>query len=163
MYLEYITLLKTKNRWYFFSLVNTRHLKFDFQVKNCGTDFRWSMFGITSKDADNLGAGLKICKKLRILKIYNSKMDDDKFYSVFDGIKNLTGLEILNFQNNMMTDESAETMVKLISGQPHLKKLDLTNNRFGCRQSCFINSCGGRFLWTWKLGLFGLVGQFRVY
>ena len=93
------------------------------------------MFGITSKDADNLGAGLKICKKLRILKIYNSKMDDDKFYSVFDGIKNLTGLEILNFQNNMMTDESAETMVKLISGQPHLKKLDLTNNRFGCRQS----------------------------
>ena len=46
------------------------------------------MFGITSKDADNLGAGLKICKKLRILKIYNSKMDDDKFYSVFDGIKN---------------------------------------------------------------------------
>ena len=64
-------------------------------------------------------------------------MDDDKFYSVFDGIKNLTGLEILNFQNNMMTDESAETMVKLISGQPHLKKLDLTNNRFGCRQSPF--------------------------
>ena len=28
------------------------------------------------------------------MKIYNSKMDDDKFYSVFDGIKNLTGLEI---------------------------------------------------------------------
>ena len=104
------------------------------------------MFGITSKDADNLGAGLKICKKLRILKIYNSKMDDDKFYSVFDGIKNLTGLEILNFQNNMMTDESAETMVKLISGQPHLKKLDLTNNRFGCRQSYFIKSRVGLFL-----------------
>ena len=75
------------------------------QVKSCGTDFRWNMFGITSKDADNLGAGLKICKKLRVLKIYNSKMDDDKFYSVYDGIKNLTGLEIINFQNNLMTDE----------------------------------------------------------
>ena len=98
------------------------------------------MFGITSKDADNLGAGLKICKKLRILKIYNSKMDDDKFYSVFDGIKNLGGLEIINFQNNVMTDESAETMVKLISGQPNLKKLDLTNNRFSDRTAKHIGS-----------------------
>ena len=111
------------------------------------------MFGITSKDADNLGAGLKICKKLRILKIYNSKMDDDKFYSVFDGIKNLTGLEILNFQNNMMTDESAETMVKLISGQPHLKKLDLTNNRFGCRQTYFIKSSSVQWVLFLKVGI----------
>ena len=67
-------------------------------------------------------------------------MDDDKFYSVFDGIKNLSGLEIINFQNNVMTDESAETMVKLISGQPNLKKLDLTNNRFSDRTAKHIGS-----------------------
>ena len=50
------------------------------------------MFGLTSKDADNLGAGLKICKKLKVLRIYNSRMDDDKFYSVYDGLKNLSGI-----------------------------------------------------------------------
>lgn len=50
------------------------------------------MFGMTAKDADNLGAGLKICKRLRILRIHNSKMDDDKFYALYDGIKNLTNL-----------------------------------------------------------------------
>ena len=35
-----------------------------YKVKKCGTDFRWNMFGMTVKDADNLGSGLKVCKKL---------------------------------------------------------------------------------------------------
>ena len=104
-----------------------------FKVKSCGTDFRWNMFGMTSKDGDNLGAGLKICKKLKVLRIYNSKMDDDKFYSVFDGLKNVNSLEHINFQNNLMTDESGESLVKLITGQANLKTLDLTNNRLGCK------------------------------
>ena len=48
------------------------------------------MFGLTSKDAENLSLGLKICKKLRVLKIHNSKLDDDRFYAIFDGIKALS-------------------------------------------------------------------------
>ena len=58
---------------------------------------------MTSKDADNLGAGLKICKKLKVLRIYNSKMDDDNFYSVFDGLKNLCniGSNINSILNNI--------------------------------------------------------------
>merc|ERR1712018_561474 len=60
-------------------------------------------------------------------------MDDDKFYSVFDGLKNVNSLEHINFQNNLMTDESAESLVKLITGQANLKTLDLTNNRLGCK------------------------------
>ena len=63
-----------------------------FQVKLCGIDFRWNMFGMTIRDADNLAMGLRICRKLRKIKIYNSKIDDDKFYAVYDGIKSLTHL-----------------------------------------------------------------------
>ena len=62
------------------------------QVKKCGIDFRWNMFGMTVRDADNLAMGLRICRKLRKIKIYNSKIDDDKFYAVYDGMKNLPGV-----------------------------------------------------------------------
>ena len=37
--------------------------------------------------------------------------------------------ETINFQNNLLTDESNETLMKLMTGQPNLKYLDLTNNR----------------------------------
>jgi hypothetical protein len=50
------------------------------------------MFGLTVKDADNLSSGLKMCKKLRVLRIHNSKMDDDKFYAIYDGLKTLVNL-----------------------------------------------------------------------
>ena len=53
------------------------------------------MFGMTIRDADNLAMGLRICRKLRKVKIYNSKIDDDKFYAVYDGLKNLTNLGTL--------------------------------------------------------------------
>ena len=47
---------------------------------------------MTVKDADTLGSGLRVCKKLRVVKIANSKMDDDRFYTIYDGIKNLNHL-----------------------------------------------------------------------
>ena len=60
-----------------------------FQVKNCGTNFRWNMFGMTIRDSDNLAFGLKSCKNLRKLCISNSSVDDDKFYAIYDGIKHV--------------------------------------------------------------------------
>ena len=50
------------------------------------------MFGMTVKDADTLGSGLRVCKKLRVVKIANSKLDDDRFYAIYDGLKNLSNL-----------------------------------------------------------------------
>jgi len=64
------------------------------KVKNCGIDFRWNMFGMTIRDADNLAMGMRICKRLKKVKIHNSKIDDDKFYAVFDGVKGLPMLGI---------------------------------------------------------------------
>ena len=47
---------------------------------------------MTVKDADTLGSGLRVCKKLRVVKIANSKLDDDRFYAIYDGLKNLSNL-----------------------------------------------------------------------
>ena len=52
------------------------------------------MFGITSKDAENLAIGFRIWKKMRVLHIHNSKLDDDKFYTLYEGLKNLNHLGI---------------------------------------------------------------------
>jgi hypothetical protein len=46
---------------------------------------------------------VRICRKLRKIKIYNSKIDDDKFYAVYDGMKNLpaigkASLTLMRFQ-----------------------------------------------------------------
>ena len=49
---------------------------------------------MTTKDADTLGSGLRVCKKLRVVKIANSKLDDDRFFAIYDGIKNLANLGI---------------------------------------------------------------------
>ena len=50
------------------------------------------MFGVTSKDAENLSIGFRIWKKMRVLHIHNSKLDDDKFYTIYEGLKNLNHL-----------------------------------------------------------------------
>ena len=55
------------------------------------------MFGITSKDAENLAIGFRIWKKMRVLHIHNSKLDDDKFYTLYEGLKNLNHLGIYFF------------------------------------------------------------------
>lgn len=59
-------------------------------MRNSGTDFRWNLFGMTSKDSEMLGSGLKMCKGLRKFSIRNSLMDDDRFYNVFDGLRSLS-------------------------------------------------------------------------
>ena len=50
------------------------------KVKKCGLDFRWSMFGLTEKDADNIGTGLEQINKIKLISIQNSKVRILKFY-----------------------------------------------------------------------------------
>ena len=63
-----------------------------YQTKRCGVSFRWNMFGMTSKDSDNLASGLKTCRKLKRFAATNSKVDDDKFYAIYDGLRNVNRL-----------------------------------------------------------------------
>jgi hypothetical protein len=40
------------------------------QVKKCGVDFRWNLFGMTEKDADNVAIGLESTPNLTTIR-YN--------------------------------------------------------------------------------------------
>ena len=53
---------------------NLEKLVLCFQTKKCGIDFRWNMFGMTEKDADNIANGIAQCHKLEFLSIRNSKV-----------------------------------------------------------------------------------------
>ncbi len=108
-----------------------------YQVKNCGTDFRWNLFGMTAKDADNLSSGLKSCRKLRALCIRNSQVDDDIFYAVYDGVRNSPKLHTIAMPNNCLTDETVPILVKFLASHP-LKRVDLTNNQLTCEGAAML-------------------------
>ena len=130
-------------------LISCAELRLCYQVKNCGTDFRWNMFGMTNKDGDNISSGLKSCRKLRRICIRNSLMNDDNLYALCDGLRNSTKLTTLLVPNNclvteqpnilplsnsllfLQTDEAIPVLVKFMATHS-LKRIDLSNNRLTC-------------------------------
>jgi hypothetical protein len=125
-------------------------------VKNCGTDFRWNMFGMTNKDADNLSAGLRSCRKLKKIYVRNSLIDDDILYAIYNGLKNCSKLSEHIFcisirkissdlffsgtivvPNNCLTDETVPILIKFLSCHP-LKHIDLTNNQLTCEGAVML-------------------------
>ena len=51
-----------------------------FQTKKCGIDFRWNMFGMTEKDADNIATGIAQCHKLEFLSIREAFLYQSSFF-----------------------------------------------------------------------------------
>ncbi|XP_040574349.1 dynein regulatory complex subunit 5-like [Lepeophtheirus salmonis] len=72
-----------------------------YRVKKIGTDFRWELFRITMRDSSNLANGLRSLKKLHSLTIKNSNLDDEMMYEIYDGIRILHNLSVLNLPNNI--------------------------------------------------------------
>ncbi|XP_023339533.1 T-complex-associated testis-expressed protein 1 isoform X3 [Eurytemora carolleeae] len=96
---------------------NLEELHICCQVKKCGLEFRWSMFGLTEKDADNIGTGLEQINKIKLISIKNSKVSDSILYMVLDGLEKMKLITVLDFPNNIITDESIEPLVKFITGK----------------------------------------------
>ena len=113
-------------------LISCAELRLCYQVKNCGTDFRWNMFGMTSKDGDNISSGLKSCRKLRRICIRNSLMNDDNLYALCDGLRNSTKLTTLLVPNNCLVREQPRAPQPQ-SSTPSF--LDLTMNSDSCRRT----------------------------
>ncbi|XP_023339532.1 T-complex-associated testis-expressed protein 1 isoform X2 [Eurytemora carolleeae] len=107
---------------------NLEELHICCQVKKCGLEFRWSMFGLTEKDADNIGTGLEQINKIKLISIKNSKVSDSILYMVLDGLEKMKLITVLDFPNNIITDESIEPLVKFITGK-NVRTLNLSNNR----------------------------------
>ena len=109
---------------------NLEKLLLCFQTKNCGVDFRWNMFGLTEKDADNIATGISSCPKLAVISVRNSKVTDTLLYDVMGGIDKLTHIAHLDFPNNALTDECIDVLTKVMMNKK-IRILNLSNNKIG--------------------------------
>jgi Ran GTPase-activating protein (RanGAP) involved in mRNA processing and transport len=107
---------------------NLLEVRLCFQVKKCGIDFRWNMFGMTEKDADNLASGLGSCAKLTKLSLRNSKLTDTLLYDVLGGMDKLGNVVVLDFPNNVLTDECIDVLTKSMANKK-IQDLNLSNNK----------------------------------
>ena len=107
---------------------NLTAVRLCFQVKRCGIDFRWNMFGMTEKDADTLASGLGSCPRLNTLSIRNSKLTDTLLYDVMGGMEKLVNVTVLDFPNNILTDECVDVLTKAMANKS-IKTLNLCNNK----------------------------------
>ena len=107
---------------------NLTEVRLCFQIKKCGINFRWNMFGMTEKDADNLAAGLGSCSQLVKLSLRNSKLTDTLLYDVMGGMDKLANVAVLDFPNNVLTDECIDVLTKSMMNKK-IRELNLSNNK----------------------------------
>ena len=50
-------------------LPNLRHLSASYTVKECGMNFKWSMFGMTKRDATYFANAVRLFAKLQVLEL----------------------------------------------------------------------------------------------
>jgi hypothetical protein len=99
------------------------------QVKDCGMGFKWSMFGMTSADAQMLGDALKYSSHLTRLTLHDSLVDDRKLRVVVTKLMGNATLEFLDLSHNIIGDKGARAVAKLIHGHSNIKELVLANNQ----------------------------------
>ena len=126
-----------------------------FQTKKCGVNFRWNMFGMTEKDADNIAVGIRQCQKLNLLSLRNSKVTDTLLYDVMGGIDKLQNINHLDFPNNVLTDECIDVFTKAMVNKK-IQILNLSNNKIaneGIKNLAIFIANGKSHLHTLNLSL----------
>ena len=134
---------------------NLESLVLTFQTKKCGVNFRWNMFGMTEKDADNIAVGIRQCQKLNLLSLRNSKVTDTLLYDVMGGIDKLQSITHLDFPNNVLTDECIDVFTKAMANKK-IQILNLSNNKIaneGIKNLAIFIANGKSHLHTLNLSL----------
>ncbi|NWI90037.1 DRC5 protein, partial [Pitta sordida] len=110
------------------ALPHLEELHLTYGVKDCGMNFEWNLFNFTKQDCYNLAAAVKICRNLKVFKLTRSKVDDDKTKLLVRNLMDHPCLVELNLSHNVIRDEGAQALGKLIS-HGRLQTLDLCNNQ----------------------------------
>ncbi|CAB1342713.1 unnamed protein product [Coregonus sp. 'balchen'] len=97
-----------------------------YRVKGCGMNFEWNLFEFTFRDCESLAKALKSCKTLRVLRIHQSKVDDEKCRQLVNNLLDHPSLRELNLSHNLIGDR-AYALAKNSS----LLSLNLRLNRLG--------------------------------
>ncbi|KAJ7988019.1 hypothetical protein DPEC_G00319290 [Dallia pectoralis] len=101
-----------------------------YRVKGCGMNFEWNLFEFTICDCELLAKALKSCKTLRVLRIHQSKVDDEKCRLLVNSLLDHPSLRDLNLSHNLIGDRGARAIGKLLN-RSKLESLTAHDNNIG--------------------------------
>ncbi|XP_068013505.1 dynein regulatory complex subunit 5 [Melanerpes formicivorus] len=110
------------------ALSHLEELHLTYGVKDCGMNFEWKLFNFTHQDCCNLAAAVKMCHNMKVFKLTQSKVDDDKTKLLVRNLLDHPCLVELNLSHNLIRDKGAQAVGKLIN-RSRLETLDLCNNQ----------------------------------
>ncbi|XP_068199343.1 dynein regulatory complex subunit 5 [Antennarius striatus] len=109
-------------------LTNLEELHLSYAVQQCGMNFQWNMVEMTNRDCESLGKALKSCKTLKLLKLQQSHVDDKKCRMLVKYLLDHPSLRELDFSYNLIGDEGARALGKLLT-QSKLETLNMSSNQ----------------------------------
>ncbi|XP_019909256.2 dynein regulatory complex subunit 5 [Esox lucius] len=98
-----------------------------YRVKGCGMNFEWNLFEFTYRDCELLARALKSCTTLRVLRIHQSKVDDEKCRLLVNNLLDHPSLRELNLSHNLVGDRGARAIGKLLT-RSRLETLTVYDN-----------------------------------
>ncbi|XP_021175410.2 dynein regulatory complex subunit 5 [Fundulus heteroclitus] len=109
-------------------LINLEELHLVYTIKQCGMNFEWSMFEITDRDCRSLAMAVKSCKTLKLLRLRQSQVEDEKCQVLVRYLLDHPSLRHLDLSHNVIGDGGAKAVGELLA-RSKLETLDLCNNK----------------------------------
>eukprot|EP00047_Mylnosiga_fluctuans_P000343 m.191566 g.191566 ORF g.191566 m.191566 type:complete len:483 (+) comp10048_c3_seq1:1220-2668(+) len=106
-----------------------RSLSLVYVVRDCGMNFKWSLFGMTRADAFALGAALRDFGHLESLTIHSSLLDDTKTRILMARLLENKTLQHLSLAHNTIGDKGARAIAKFVHLNTSLVTLNLCDNQ----------------------------------
>ncbi|XP_058469135.1 dynein regulatory complex subunit 5-like isoform X2 [Solea solea] len=108
-------------------LTSLEELHLVYRVKQCGMNFEWKMFEMTDRDCESLAKALMSCKTLKLLRLHQSHIEDNKCRLLVKHLLDHPSLKVLDFSHNLIGDRGARGIGKLLS-RGNLEVLNLCDN-----------------------------------
>ncbi|KAA8583077.1 hypothetical protein FQN60_015623, partial [Etheostoma spectabile] len=112
-------------------LTKLEELHLVYGVKQCGMNFEWKMFEMTTSDCESLAKALKSCMTLKLLKLHQSHIEDEKCRLLVKNLLDHPSLRELDFSHNLIGDKGARALGKLLN-RSKLKILNMCDNEIRC-------------------------------
>ncbi|XP_029281337.1 dynein regulatory complex subunit 5 [Cottoperca gobio] len=108
-------------------LTNLEELHLVYRVKQCGMNFEWNMFEMTDRDCESLAEAIKSCKTLKLLRLHQSHIEDNKCRLLVKYLLDHPSLRELDFSHNLIGDKGARAIGKLLT-RSKLETLNMCDN-----------------------------------
>ncbi|KAK6488904.1 dynein regulatory complex subunit 5 [Huso huso] len=109
-------------------LTHLEELHLVYGVSGCGMNFEWNLFEFTYRDCQSLAKALKSCKTLKVFRIHQSKVDDEKVRLLINSLLDHPFLTVLDLSHNLIGDRGARAIGKLIN-ERKMKSITVYDNK----------------------------------